>query len=233
MVGLAARPVSVAEFRERARSWLCANAPRTNIAGDIAASKAFQAAQFDAGFVAIGWAEEHGGQGLSAEYEKAFQEESGSYILPTMPFGIGLGMCAPVLRELGTDLQRAQYLRKLFRGEEIWCQLFSEPGAGSDLASLQTSAVRDGTEWVITGQKVWTSRAQFADRGILLARSNVAVPKHQGITMFIVDMHAPGVEVRPLKDMSGGSYFNEVFFDSLRLNSEAVVGWRTRAGVRP
>lgn len=212
------------EFRVRARAWLEANAPYHDISHDIPAARHFQAAQYDAGFVAMTWRTEHGGQGLSNEYERAYNEESQSYRLPVEPFGIGIGMCAPILRELGTRSQRDANLRRIFRGESIWCQLFSEPGAGSDVASLQTRAELDGGEWVVSGQKVWTSRAHYADYGILLARTNADVPKHQGITMFVVDMHALGVEVRPLKDMSGGAYFNEVYFDSVRLPIDAVVG---------
>ena len=215
---------NIDEFRARARAWLHAHAPRTDISHDLAAAKAFQAAQYDAGFVAITWPREHGGQALSPEHERAYHEEAEHYRLPAEPFGVGLGMCAPILRELGTASQRELNLRRILRGEDIWCQLFSEPGAGSDVASLQTRATRDDAGWVVTGQKVWTSRAHYADRGILLARTNVDVPKHQGITMFVVDMHAVGVDVRPLKDMSGGAYFNEVYFDSVRLPIDAVVG---------
>ncbi len=126
--------------------------------------------------------------------------------------------------EVGTDAQKQRFLPKMLRGEEIWCQLFSEPGAGSDVASLQTSAVRDGDEWVLNGQKVWTSGAQYSDYGAILARTDPAKPKHEGISMFIVDMHAPGVTVRPLKVATGHSPFNEVFFDNVRLPAEAIIG---------
>jgi alkylation response protein AidB-like acyl-CoA dehydrogenase len=139
-------------------------------------------------------------------------------------------MPGPTILELGTEAQKQRYLPPMLRGEEIWCQLFSEPGAGSDVASLQTSAVRDGDEWVLNGQKVWTSGAQHSHFGAIIARTDPTVPKHNGITMFIVDMHAPGVTVRPLKVATGASPFNEVFFDNVRLPADAVInkvnnGW--------
>jgi alkylation response protein AidB-like acyl-CoA dehydrogenase len=138
--------------------------------------------------------------------------------------GIGISIGGPTLLDLGTEEQKRHYLPKLLRGELIGCQLFSEPGAGSDVASLRTRAERDGDEWVVNGQKVWTTHAHRADYGILLARTNPDVPKHQGITMFLVDMHAPGVTVRPLRDMTGNIDFNEVFLDDVRLPADAVVG---------
>jgi alkylation response protein AidB-like acyl-CoA dehydrogenase len=143
---------------------------------------------------------------------------------------IGLGMPGPTILELGTEAQKKRFLPPMLRGEEIWCQLFSEPGAGSDVASLQTSAVRDGDEWVLNGQKVWTSGAQHSDWGAVIARTDPTVPKHNGITMFIIDMHSPGVTVRPLKVATGASPFNEVFFDNVRLPADAVInkvnnGW--------
>jgi alkylation response protein AidB-like acyl-CoA dehydrogenase len=139
-------------------------------------------------------------------------------------------MPGPTILELGTEAQKKRYLPPMLRGEEIWCQLFSEPGAGSDVASLQTSAVRDGDEWVLNGQKVWTSGAQHSDFGAVIARTDPTVPKHNGITMFIIDMHSPGVTVRPLKVATGASPFNEVFFDNVRLPADAVInkvnnGW--------
>ena len=144
--------------------------------------------------------------------------------MPTEVFVIGLGMIAPTLRACGTDEQQQRYLTKLLRGEEIWSQLFSEPGAGSDVASLSTTAVRDGDEWVINGQKVWTSGAQFSDFGEIVCRTNPEAEKHKGITAFIVDMRAPGVTIKPIKQMNGGSGFNEVFFDDVRVPAEHVLG---------
>ena len=128
------------------------------------------------------------------------------------------------MRACGTDEQKQRYLTKLLRGEEIWCQLFSEPGAGSDVASLSTTAVRDGDEWVLNGQKVWTSGAQYSDFGEIVCRTNPDAEKHKGITAFIVDMRAPGVTIKPLKQMNGGSGFNEVFFDDVRVPADHVLG---------
>ncbi len=139
-------------------------------------------------------------------------------------FGIGLGMVAPTILAHGTDADKDAYLRKMYRGDIVGCQLFSEPGAGSDLASLQTRAVRDGDEWLISGQKVWTSGAQYSDIGEIICRTDPEQPKHRGLTGFVVDMHAPGVEVRPLRQMTGGASFNEVFFNEVRVADEHRLG---------
>ncbi len=215
-------------FRERARGWLEANAPQRSEDGpaprwDLASAKAFQARLHDAGLAGISWPAAYGGQGLTAADERAFDEEARDFELPGY-FAIGLGMCGPTLLDLGSEELKQRYIRPLLRGEEVWCQLFSEPGAGSDVASLQTRALRDGGGWVVHGQKVWTSVAQNADLGALIARTNPDVPKHDGITMFVIDMHAPGVSVRPLRDMTGGATFNEVFFDGARIPPDHVVG---------
>jgi alkylation response protein AidB-like acyl-CoA dehydrogenase len=224
---------SVAEFRSRARSWLEANAPRrasTSAAGGepgmagIAEQKAFQAQLHDAGFAGITWPKEYGGQGLTNAEQIAFSEEARNFALPTSAFLIGLGMPGPTILDCGTEQQKRRYLPKMLRGEEIWCQLFSEPDAGSDVASLTTTAIQDGDEWILNGQKVWTSGAQYSDFGAVIARTDPAVPKHDGITMFIVDMHSPGVTVRPLKVATGASPFNEVFFDQVRLPADSVLG---------
>jgi len=225
---------SVAAFRSKARAWLEANAPH-NAGTDAAASaepgaaaiaeqKAFQAKLYDAGFAGITWPQEYGGQGLTNAEQIAFSEETRDFALPTGVFVIGLGMPGPTILDLGTEQQKRRYLPKMLRGEEIWCQLFSEPDAGSDVASLTTSAVRDGDGWTLNGQKVWTSVAQYSDFGAVIARTDPAVPKHAGITMFILDMHAPGVTVRPLKVATGESPFNEVFFDQVRLPADSVIG---------
>ncbi|MWA01610.1 dehydrogenase [Actinomadura sp. LD22] len=211
-------------YRENLRAWLRANAPAPTPTIDLNAAKAFQACLFDAGYAGITWPKDVGGQGLGPEYQQIFSEESSDYELPTSPFGLGMGMCGPTLNDLGTAQQRTRYLPKLLRGEEIWCQLFSEPGAGSDVASLQTRAVRTDDGWVVDGQKVWTTNAQFADYGTLLARTDPDRPKHSGLTMFVIDMRAPGVTVRPLRDMTGHAPFNEVILDSVRLPADAVIG---------
>ncbi|HEY4458340.1 MAG TPA: acyl-CoA dehydrogenase family protein [Pseudonocardiaceae bacterium] len=211
------------DFRTRARDWLTANVPAED-GDDLAVAKRFQAALHEAGFAGITWPTAYGGQGLGEAAQLAFNDAAKDFDLPVRPFIIGVGMCGPTLVDLGTDEQKARYLPPLLSGEEIWCQLFSEPGAGSDVASLQTRAVPDGDEWVLNGQKVWTTNAQLADFGAVLARTNPDVPKHQGLTMFVVDMHAPGVEVRPLRDMTGGAPFNEVFFENVRLDADSVIG---------
>ncbi|HTX83450.1 MAG TPA: acyl-CoA dehydrogenase family protein [Streptosporangiaceae bacterium] len=224
------------DFRARARAWLAANAPR-RVSGDdeaeseargqaavLAEQKAFQAKLYDAGFAGITWPTEYGGQSLTGAEQIIWSQESRDYDLPTGAFFIGISMPGNTLVELGTEEQKKRYLPKMLRGEEIWCQLFSEPGAGSDVASLQTSAVRDGDEWVLNGQKVWTSGAQYSDFGAILARTDPTKPKHNGISMFIVDMHAPGVTVRPLKVATGHSPFNEVFFDNVRIPADALIG---------
>jgi len=224
------------DFRARARAWLADNAPRRASGDDeaeadargqaavLAEQKAFQAKLFDAGFAGITWPKEYGGQGLTSAEQIIWSQESAGFDLPTGAFFIGISMPGNTLVELGTEEQKKRYLPKMLRGEEIWCQLFSEPGAGSDVASLQTSAVRDGDEWVLNGQKVWTSGAQYSDFGAIIARTDPARPKHSGISMFIVDMHAPGVAVRPLKVATGHSPFNEVFFDNVRIPADALIG---------
>src|SRR5207248_4101317 len=140
------------------------------------------------------------------------------------PFGIGLGMVAPTILAHATDKAKDLYLRALYRGGMVACQLFSEPGAGSDLAGLQTRAVRDGDEWIVTGQKVWTSGAQYSDIGEIICRTDPDAPKHKGLTGFVVDMHASGVEVRPLRQMTGGASFNEVFFTDVRVPDDHRLG---------
>ncbi|MEU7816036.1 acyl-CoA dehydrogenase family protein [Pseudonocardia sp. NPDC049154] len=217
-------PPDLDAFREQARAWLREHAPDPSPVTDIEAARAFQAALYDAGFAGITWPQDVGGRGLSTAHQQAFSDEEAEYELPTYPFTIGMGMCGPTVNDLGTPEQRTRYLPRLLRGEDIWCQLFSEPGAGSDVASLQTRAVLDGDSWVVDGQKVWTTNAQWADFGALLARTDPDRPKHSGLTMFVVDMHAPGVTVRPLKDMSGRAPFNEIYFDSVRIPADAVIG---------
>jgi alkylation response protein AidB-like acyl-CoA dehydrogenase len=213
------------DMRGRAREWLLTHSTAPDPAADvIATAKQFQAALYDAGFAGITWPIEVGGRGLRPADQQAFNDEAANFDLPTAPFIIGLGMCGPTIIDLGTHEQKQRYLRPLLRGEEIWCQLFSEPGAGSDVASLQARAVRDGDEWVLSGQKVWTTGAQVSDFGAVLARTDPDVPKHSGLTMFIVDMHAPGVDVRPLRVMTGNAPFNEVFFDEVHLPDDAVLG---------
>ena len=153
-----------------------------------------------------------------------FRQEESRFDVTSGLFAVAIGMAGPTIIGHGTDGQRTRYLPAMLRGEEVWCQLFSEPGAGSDLAALATRAERDGDEWVVNGQKVWSSGAHHADIGILLARTDPDLPKHRGITFFILDMRTPGIEVRPLRQMTGGATFNEVFFTDVRVPAANVVG---------
>ena len=193
----------------------------------------FLGARYDAGLAWVWFPPGLGGLGLTPQDQVLVERELRLAGAPTEADRnvIGYGMAAPTILVHGTDEQRARYLRPLFTCEEIWCQLFSEPGAGSDVAGLATRAVRDGDEWVVNGQKVWTTLAHTASFGLLLARTDPDVPKHRGLTYFIVDMHAPGVEVRPLRQMTGDAEFNEVFFTDARIPDadrlDAVgAGWR-------
>jgi alkylation response protein AidB-like acyl-CoA dehydrogenase len=196
-------------------------------------ARAFLGAQFDAGLAWVHFPEGYGGLGVSPKLQRVVNERIAAAGGPNAYWRnpIGSGMGAPTVVTHGTEAQKQRYLRPLFTGEEIWCQLFSEPGAGSDVASLATRAVRDGDEWVVNGQKVWTTLAHLSRWGMLVARTNPDAPKHRGMTYFVVDMHAPGVEVRPLRQITGEAEFNEVYFtdvripDSERLGDEGD-GWR-------
>jgi alkylation response protein AidB-like acyl-CoA dehydrogenase len=188
-------------------------------------AKDWRAKRYDAGLGYITGAEEYGGRGLPSAYERAYASLEARYQLPDQTFfGIGLGMVAPTIKDHAQPDIRARYLPALYRGDLVACQLFSEPGAGSDLAGLQTRAERDGDEWVVSGQKVWTSGAHYSDIGEVICRTDPDQPKHKGLTGFIVDMHAPGVEVRPLRQMTGGASFNEVFFNEVRVPDDHRLG---------
>ena len=223
---------SVAEFADQASAWLASHTePARMRAGDaesqaahVASAKAFQRSLYDAGLAGIAWPEAYGGQGLSSDHELAFAQAARGRNTYTDLLGVGLGMCAPVLMTLGSEEQRTHVLPML-RAETVWCQLFSEPDAGSDLAALRTRAeLQDDGSWVVNGDKVWTTYAQHSDYGLLLARTDPSVPKHRGITMFIVDMKATGVTPSPLRQMTGESEFNEVHLENVRLQADAIVG---------
>ena len=192
----------------------------------VARAKKWRQQKFDAGFGWITGPVQYGGRGLSNEFEKAYGKVEAQFKVTNQSiFQIGLGMVAPTILAHASDLAREKFLRAMWRADIVACQLFSEPGAGSDLASLQMKAERDGEEWVVTGQKVWTSGAQYSDIGEVICRTDASLPKHKGLTGFIVDMHAPGVEIRPLRQMTGGASFNEVRIpDSYRLG-EVNNGW--------
>jgi alkylation response protein AidB-like acyl-CoA dehydrogenase len=178
----------------------------------------------DHGWAGIAWPKSFGGRGGSPIESAIFNEEQMHFAVATGAFAVAIGMVGPTLMAHGTVEQQRLLLPSILRGEHVWCQLFSEPGAGSDLASLSTRAVRDGDDWVVTGQKVWTSLGQFADHAILLARTDPDVPKHRGLTYFLVDMRTAGIEVRPLRQITGRAHFNEVFLTDVRIPHSGVVG---------
>lgn len=226
-------------FRERCREWLDNNAePLTGSRGvgalgdadpadearHVAEAKAWQAVLADAGWAGVAWPTEFGGQGGTGRQQGIFDEEQSRYDVPESVFAQGISMAGPTLIAHGSQAQKDRFLRPMLSGEEIWCQLFSEPGAGSDLASLATRAERVGDEFVVNGQKVWTSSAHYSDWGILLVRTNFDVPKHNGITYLVIDMKSPGVEVRPLRQITGLAHFNEVFLTNVRVPVANVVG---------
>jgi alkylation response protein AidB-like acyl-CoA dehydrogenase len=230
-----------AAYRQQVRTWLEANAPKRHVSDDMEgdsdsmpASRAWQAKKAAAGYACITWPKEWGGQGGNPIQSVIFSAEEANYPIPPNPYQIGLGMCVPTVMNFADEATKARFSGPAIRGEEIWCQLFSEPSGGSDVAAARTKAIRapDGTgDWLISGQKVWTTGAQFSDFGIVVCRTNPDAPKHKGLTMFWLDMHDPGVEVKPIHQMSGGSGFNEVFFtevrvpDSQRLGAEGD-GWK-------
>jgi alkylation response protein AidB-like acyl-CoA dehydrogenase len=220
-----------AAYRATVQAWIAANndaldgAVNARTHDGVAAAKRWQARKYEAGYVGITWPKAVGGQGGSAMQQIIFNQEEGKVDAPTSLYAIGLGMCIPtVFSHAGSPDIVERYVPKAMRGEEVWCQLFSEPSAGSDLAGIRTRAEQDGDDWVINGQKVWTSGAHLSDYGIVVTRTDPNVPKHKGLTMFIVDMKAPGVDVRPIKQMSGGSEFNEVFFTDVRVKDTHRLG---------
>jgi alkylation response protein AidB-like acyl-CoA dehydrogenase len=192
---------------------------------DLEAGRTYLRALADGGWAVPTWPVEHGGLGATGERLAVVQRELARFAVPDLyPFLVGLALVGPTLLEHGSDEQRTRWLPAIKTGEEIWCQLFSEPDAGSDLAGLAARASRDGDEWVVDGQKVWTSRGHYARRGLLLARSDATVPKHAGITVFGLDMHAPGVDVRPLRQMNGDTHFTEVFLTGVRIPDRDRIG---------
>jgi alkylation response protein AidB-like acyl-CoA dehydrogenase len=184
----------------------------------------FQRRKAAAGLAAITWPRELGGRGASPIMQVIYNQEEAGYFVPRGYFEIGLGMCIPTLMAYGSEAQKRRYVPRAIAGEEIWCQLFSEPAAGSDLAGLRTRSVRDGDDWVINGQKIWTSGAHFAHHGIIVTRSDPRAPKHKGLTFFFLDMKSPGIEVRRIKQISGASNFNEVYFTDVRVPDSQRLG---------
>ncbi|MFN5165293.1 MAG: acyl-CoA dehydrogenase family protein, partial [Pseudomonadota bacterium] len=224
-----------ATFRAEVRAWLAAHAePRRHprdFVGDglppaerLAAARAWQAKKAAAGYAAITWPREFGGRDGSVVEQLIYLEEEQHWRSTFGYFEIGVGMCLPTLMVHGSDAHRSRHLRPGLDGEEIWCQLFSEPAAGSDLAGVLTRARRDGDAWIVDGQKTWTTGAQFSDFGLLLVRTDPTLPKHAGLTMLFVDMKSPGIEVRPIRQMAGESEFNEVFFSGVRVPDAQRLG---------
>lgn len=231
-------------FEAASRAWLDSRLPRRDTAEEessysifhnldhyaeralIDAGRAWQAERVDAGFGAMTWAPQWGGRGLTASHERIYAGVEREYLTPERHENIlvTVELVAPTILELGSDWQQERFIRPFLRTDELCCQLFSEPGAGSDLAGLSTRAFRDGESWRVTGQKVWSSGAQFSEWGLLIARSDPAAPKHKGMTAFMVPMDLLGVEVRPIRQMSGGSTFNEVFLTDVVLPDEYRVG---------
>ena len=232
-----------AEFRAKCRAWLEANAElktkKTNSIKNmnvgnkslLEAASEWQKKKYDSGWAMIHWPKEFGGIGATPIERIIWAQEESKFNVPKGIYEIGLGMAGPVLMEYATEDQKERYLPPMAEGKEIWCQLFSEPSAGSDVAGLRSKAVQDGENWIVNGQKVWTSGAHFSDYGILVVRHDPSLAKHKGLTFFFVDMKSPGIEVKPIKQLTGGSSFNEVYFndvvipDSQRLG-EIGDGWK-------
>ena len=217
-----------AKFRAEAAEWLQSNVPdESELSGmdPMARAKYWQKKKADAGWACIRWPKEYGGRGADAIQQVILNQEEAKVSAPnTGVFSIGQGMAAPTLMTWATEEQKQRFLPKLASGEEIWCQLFSEPAGGSDLAALRTKAERDGDDWIINGQKIWTSGAQYSDWGILVLRTDPNVPKHQGLSYFFIDMRSPGIEIKPIKQMSGASGFNEVYFTDVRVSDSQRLG---------
>ncbi len=230
-----------AAFRAEARAWLENHAVRyaeppvspSAIVAEWTAeeeekklteAKEWQRTKFDAGWAGIAWPAQHGGRGGTPIQAVIFGQEEAQFDVPHDALVVGLGWCGPSVMQHGSPEQKERLLKPLLRGDEVWCQLFSEPDAGSDLAGLKTRAIRDGDEWVLDGQKVWTTFAHRSDWGLCIARTDPDVPKHGGLTAFIVDMQTPGIECRPLRQMTDSSNFNEVFLDGVRVPDEHRIG---------
>jgi alkylation response protein AidB-like acyl-CoA dehydrogenase len=224
-----------AAFRDEARSFLEANAklkaetrPVLRYGGvdadGVLRCKAWQAKKADAGLAGLTWPKRFGGRETSPILQVIYNQEEDNFVVPRGLYEIGLGMCIPTMMAYAADAQLDRYVRPALRGEEVWCQLFSEPAGGSDLAALRTKAERDGDDWVINGQKIWTSGAHLADFGIIVVRTDPNVPKHEGLTFFFLDMKLPGIEIKPIHQMSGARHFNEVFFTDVRVRDSQRLG---------
>jgi len=226
--------VEEAKFRKEAGDWLSANAtlkddevsnyPGMGEDDALALAKKWAAKLYESGWACLHWPKEYGGRGSTPIERVIWGQEASKFRIPGGFFEIGQGMAGPVLMMYANEEQKKRYLPPMAKGEEVWCQLFSEPVAGSDLAGLKTKAVLDGDTWTINGQKIWTSGAHYCDYGILVTRSDPSAQKHKGLTYFFLDMKSPGVEVRPIKQISGGANFNEVFFTDVKIPDEQRLG---------
>jgi len=229
------------QFRDELRAWLAANVPPPWTGGSTSEEekgayfeylRAWQRKVNQGGWAGLSWPKELGGRGASVIEQAIFQEEMARADAPQLINALGLSLIGPTIIAVGTEEQKQRFIPKILSAEEIWCQGFSEPNAGSDVASLGTKAVRDGDEFIVNGQKIWTSLAHLADWCLLLVRTDFTAPKHKGITALLVDMHSPGVQVRPLRQMTGDAGFNEVFFSNVRVPvanalGEINRGWQT------
>jgi alkylation response protein AidB-like acyl-CoA dehydrogenase len=234
-----------AAFRAQARAWIAAHAPEQLLAGlqaaaaqttssvhppeiegqdPVAISKSWQQSKADGGWACLHWPVQYGGRGASPIQRVIWQQEEGLYAQLSNLFVVGHGMAGPTLIAHGTQAQKERYLKPIVSGAQVWCQLFSEPSGGSDLAGLRSRASFEGGHWIVNGQKIWTTHAQMADYGLLLVRTDPTVAKHEGLTMFLIDMKAPGVQVRPIRQMTGEHHFNEVFFTDVRLGDDCRIG---------
>lgn len=235
-----------AAFRQEVRQWIDDNAPtylaeplstsgfgatRTGDYDPLTEAKKWQKKKADEGWACIQWPKAYGGRDATPIQSVIWNQEEGIYGQLSRTFIIGQGMCAPTMMAYASEEQKERYLPRLASGEEVWCQLFSEPHGGSDLAGLRTRAEKDGDDWVINGQKIWTSGAHYSDYGILITRTDPEVPKHRGLTMFFLDMKSAGVDIRPIKQANGDNGFNEVYFDNVRIPDaqrlgEVGEGWK-------
>lgn len=228
-----------AEFRSEVQAWLGKNADKKNdkqasagrrLSGSgsledyLKRAKEWQAKKAESGYAAITWPKEYGGLGGTSMQTVIYGQEESKHDVPNGVFEIGLGMCIPTLIAHGTSEHKKRYVKPALHGEEIWCQLFSEPVAGSDVAGIRSRVKRDGDDWVLNGQKVWTTGAHFCDYGIIVTRHDPSQVKHKGLTFFFLDMKSPGIEVRPIKQMTGDSGFNEVFFNDVRIPDSQRLG---------
>jgi alkylation response protein AidB-like acyl-CoA dehydrogenase len=227
-------------FRSEARQFLQRHAPprHASEAGEhtmfvigedeeremVRRGRAWQRIKYEHGWAGIDWPKEYGGRGGTATQDAIFRDEERRFVSPWLTHNLGFGMAASTLLRFGTESQKKRALPEMLSGDAVWCQLFSEPNAGSDLGGVRTSAVRDGDVWVVNGQKVWSSRANLSDWGLLVARSDFDETKYRGITVFVLDMRTPGIEIRPIEQLNRSTHFNEVFFTDVQIPSENVVG---------